>query len=161
MLTALELEFADGTYSFDLKLPQIIELQEKCGTVAADGTRTRKNILAIYSSVMAGRAFLTDGSHIGVPDQADAGALEIYETIRLALIGGGSATVNGEAVKVSALDAKRLVETYVHPMPLSAAWDIAAAIHYARVVGYQGKKKADPQSATAADQDVTDSPTLT
>lgn len=141
METALSLEFADGTYAFDLKLPQIIELQEKCGTVGPDGTRQRKGILAIYSSIMAGRALIGDGVHIGVPDQAEAAVQEVYETIRLALIGGGEGIVDGATVKVSTLDAKRLVETYVHPMPLSAAWDLAAAIHYARVVGYQPKKK--------------------
>lgn len=141
METSLSLEFADGTYAFDLKLPQIIELQEKCGTVGPDGARQRKGILSIYSSIMAGRALIGDGVHIGVPDQAEAAVQEVYETIRLALIGGGEAIVDGETVKVSPLDAKRLVETYVHPMPLSAAWDMAAAIHYARVVGYQPKKK--------------------
>ena len=152
METALSLEFADGTYAFDLKLPQIIELQEKCGTIGPDGARQRKNILAIYSSVMAGRALIGDGVHIGVPDQAEAAVQEVYETIRLALIGGGEAIVNGETVRVSSLDAKRLVETYVHPMPLSAAWDMAAAIHYARVVGYQPKKKeVTPETESAAE----------
>ncbi|WP_066282845.1 GTA-gp10 family protein [Blastomonas sp. CCH1-A6] len=159
METALSLEFADGTYAFDLKLPQIIELQEKCGTTGPDGARQRKNILAIYSSVMAGRALIGDGVHIGVPDQAEAAVQEVYETIRLALIGGGEGIVDGETVRVSPLDAKRLVETYVHPMPLVAAWDIAAAILYARIVGYQAKKKAVTPEADGASETQADSAT--
>ncbi|WP_066045919.1 MULTISPECIES: GTA-gp10 family protein [Sphingomonadales] len=159
METALSLEFADGTYAFDLKLPQIIELQEKCGTIGPDGARQRKGILAIYSSVMAGAAINYDGEVIGLPEDAEAAVQEVYETIRLALVGGGEASINGETVRIAPLDAKRLMENYVHTMPLASAWKLAKVILRAKVHGYEGKKKAVAPEADGASETQADSAT--
>ena len=50
MQTAVELDFADGTYLFDLKLPQLAELQEK----------RKVGVFALYGRVMKGRGFIED-----------------------------------------------------------------------------------------------------
>lgn len=133
--TALQLEFADGEYLFDLKLPQLLELQEKCGNVGA---------LRIRARVLAGR-YLFDGSTIGVPAEGEAFVEDLFETIRLGLIGGGRGLVNGVEVAVNSMTAIKLVERYCHPAPLREAWTLAAAILAARFEGYTppaSKKKA-------------------
>lgn len=91
---------------------------------------------------MQGRGVTDDGLHIGSPFDGAAEIHEVYETIRLALIGGGQGHVDGAAIVVSALDGKALVERYIHPMPLEAAWAMAAAILHASMSGFEPKKKS-------------------
>lgn len=134
--TALELEFADGTYLFDLKLPQLAELQEKCAS----------GVLAIYGRLLRGRYVLGDAT-IGAPAEGEARVEDMFETIRLALIGGGRGLVDGKEVTVSALTAKTLVERYCHAAPLRESWTLAAAILGARFEGYEPPKKAEPPEA--------------
>lgn len=135
MLTALELDFADGAYLFDLKLPQLIELQ-----------RIRNaGIFTIYGRVMQGRFVLEGGEVVGVATAGQAFVEDIFEAIRLGLIGGGRGIVNGAEVSVSAIRAKQLIETYCHAAPLRESWSIAAAILGARIEGY------DPKPASKAD----------
>jgi hypothetical protein len=140
--TALQLEFADGEYLFDLKLPQLLELQEKCGNVGA---------LRIRARVLAGR-YLFDGSTVGVPAEGEAFVEDLFETIRLGLIGGGRGLVNGVEVAVNSMTAIKLVERYCHPAPLREAWTLAAAILAARFEGYTppepAKKKARGKPVT-------------
>lgn len=132
MQTALELEFADGAYLFDLKLPQAIELQ-----------RVREaGVFAIYGRVMAGRFVTEGGDVLGVATAGLAFIEDIFETIRLGLIGGGRGIVNDEEVTVSAIRAKQLVETYCHAAPLRESWSIAAAILGARVEGYSPRAES-------------------
>lgn len=132
--TALELKFADGDYLFDLKLPQLAELQ-----------RIRDaGIFKIYGRVLKGRYMLGDNP-VAVPEDGEVYAEDLIETIRLGLIGGGKGMVNGQEVSVPALRARSLVETYCHPAPLREIWAIAAAILAARIEGFTppaGKKKA-------------------
>ncbi len=136
----LDLHFADGEYLFALKLPQILELQRLCGA----------GIFAIYGRVLKGRYVLQDSEiSFGMPHECEAYALDVYETIRLGLIGGARGLVNEQEVEVSALRAKQLVEAYAHPPnPLKEAWDVAAAILSATIEGYEGQKKS-PEPADA------------
>jgi len=132
--TALTLHYGDGEYLFDLKLPQLAELQEKRGT----------GVFKIYGRVLQGR-YLLDGQSIALPAEGEAFVEDLFETIRLGLIGGGQGIVDGQPVAVSALTAKLLVERYSHHAPLREAWATAAAILGARIEGYQPpKKKAQP-----------------
>lgn len=128
--TALTLHYGDGEYIFDLKLPQLAELQEKRGA----------GVFKIYGRVMAGR-YLMDGESLALPAEGEAFAEDLFETIRLGLIGGAEGVVNGQPVAVSALTAKLLVERYSHSAPLREAWATAAAILGARVEGYTPPKK--------------------
>lgn len=141
ILTALELEYADGEYRFDLKLPQLAELQEKAGA----------GIFAIYGRVLKGR-YLLEGQPIADAASGEAYVEDLFETIRLGLIGGGGGVVNGEDVKVDATTARKLVERYSHTAPLRESWAVAAAILGARVMGYSPPGEADAGQAPAPDQ---------
>lgn len=137
--TAIELEYADGDYSFDLKLPQIAELQEKRGA----------SLFAIYARTLKGRYVLPDGSEVGAPHEGEADPLDLFEVIRLGLIGGGKGRVNDAPVVVDDIMARKLVERYSHNAPLRRAWDLAASIMAARIEGYDPPKKAEPADEPA------------
>lgn len=141
IVTALELEFADGEYSFDLKLPQMAELQEKCGC----------GIFALYGRVTRGRHLFGDVA-VADPAAGEAYDQDLFETIRLALIGGGKGIVNGESVTVDAAKARKLVERYCHTAPLKDAWAFASAILGARIMGYDVPGEAEAGQAPAPDQ---------
>lgn len=147
MQTHVDLSFADGEYRFALGLAQIHELQTKTGV----------GIGALYARVLQGR----------VPGELDAGhpgfaayhMVDLVETIRQGLIGGGEGRVNGETVPVSAMRANELVDRYVlgPDAPLSTLWTIAAAVLYAKIEGYapavddaNDKKKAEPGATTVS-----------
>jgi hypothetical protein len=132
--TALELKFGDGDYLFDLKLPQLAELQRlrDCG------------IFKLYGRVLKGR-FLLGDNPVALPEEGEAFAEDLFEVIRMGLIGGGKGVVNGVEAAVSINRARQLVETYCHPAPLTESWSIAAAVLAARIHGYTppaDKKKA-------------------
>jgi hypothetical protein len=136
--TTVELHFGDGEYLFDLKLPQMAELQEKRGA----------GIFALYGRVMAGRFLLEGGDVIGHPHLGQAHDEDLFETIRLGLIGGGRGLVNDAEVVVTPLLARRLVERYCHPAPLMDSWAIASTVLGAKIVGIP-EKKAEPAKVPA------------
>lgn len=123
--TYIELEFADGEYRFKLPLAQIQEVQVKCGA----------GIGRIFARVMAG-VHASGDELILVPSQAEWNVLDLIEVIRQGLIGGNHCLVNGQSKQVGPGDAQRLIEAYVTPRPLTEAWEYAAAILGACVVGY-------------------------
>lgn len=139
LVTALDLHFADGEYLFDLKLPQLDELQQKRGP-----------IFEIYGRVLRGRSFY-DGVLIADTTAGAAFAEDLFDTIRLGLIGGGRGLVNDKEIEVSALTAKTLVERYCHSAPLKESWSVAAAILAARIEGYEPKKD-EPAEEPAANK---------
>lgn len=139
----LVLEFGDGSYLFKLGLGEIAELQTKCGA----------GLGAIFARVLRGRYAVDNGATFGVPTEADWTLADLLDTVRLALIGGNSGTVDEQPVTVNPARAKQLVETYVFPArPLGEAWTLATAILTALIVGYDGgadgadseKKKVTP-----------------
>lgn len=135
--TEIELAIGDGDYLCALKLPQLAELQDKCAA----------GLLTIYGRMMAGRYVMGDQA-VGVPHEGQAFTADVYQTIRLGLIGGGSALVDGAHVRVDALAASKVMERYIYPAPFEAAWNIAVAILSAKVVGYV-PPKAGPAAAVA------------
>ena len=144
MLATLDLKFGDGDYTFALPVTQLLELQRLCGA----------GIFTIYGRVLKGRYILEGGLKFGVPGECEAHALDVYETIRLGLIGGNSGLVNGQQVTVNANRARELVEIYAHPpVPLKEAWDVAAAILFAAIEGHgedDQKKSPEPVEAKAS-----------
>jgi hypothetical protein len=150
----LLLNFADGEYRFELTVLQIAELQEKCGAGVGE----------IFARLYRGR--LVDGNDVlFVATEAQFRSEDIFETIRLGLIGGGKGWVNEAEVKVDAFRARVLLERYVHPRPLIDSWQLATAILAARVVGYDdgrpkgvGDKPAQKKSEQPA-EDGSASPT--
>ncbi|MFT4056187.1 MAG: GTA-gp10 family protein, partial [Novosphingobium sp.] len=102
--TAVDLDFADGHYRFWLALPHVVELERKCGG---------KSIFAMYDAMGAGLGMAGDAPvYMG---GSTAMVTEIRETIRLGLIGGGSAMVDGAEIEVGPNRARDLVDTYTFP----------------------------------------------
>lgn len=91
--------FGDGEHTFALTPPMIRELEQKTGT----------GFGALY------RRFASNQFGYG----------DIIETIRLGLIGGGTAPI----------DAQRLVDTYAHNRPILETLPLAFDILDARYVG--------------------------
>jgi hypothetical protein len=138
MTNSIELEFADGTYTFALPLLRIKELQAKTGI----------GIGGLFARVLKG-CDQVDGKVVMAPSGAAFYAEDVVETIRQGLIGGDSAIVDGADIKVPAGLANRLIDSYVLTKPLSEAWSLAAAILFACIVGYEGKKKDQQPSSPA------------
>ncbi len=141
MQTAIDLQFADGAYSFKLGLAQIRELQEK----------TKTGIGALYARVLQGR--MGDQLEDGHPAFAAYHVDDVRETVRQALIGGGQGLVDGATVPVTSLRATELVERYLDPMPLTRQWQLAAAVLYALVEGYNDGQDDDDLEPDAGDED--------
>ena len=131
---ALELDFADGRYRFDLTPLSIIELQEKTG----------KGIIQLCADVQAGIYTQSDGELVPLLEEGRAGWLDIRETIRLAMIGGNAGFVDGKEIEVGPMKASALCASYVDTRPLIETWALAAGILAARILGHEPKKKADP-----------------
>lgn len=150
MQTEIEQEFGDGVYLFALRLPEIKELQRLCDA----------GLFTIYGRVLAGRNKLIDpaGNEIVVTaaHQGAAFVEDVYETVRLGLIGGGRGLVNGQEVKVDALRARQLMETYVYGKPVKPTWDLAAATLYALIEGYDPGPKGEPAEAPAQESKATE-----
>lgn len=128
--TRVELDFADGRYSFWLALPHVVELERKCGG---------KSVFAMYDAMGAGLGTVGDDPvYMG---GGTAMVTEIRETIRLGLIGGNSGLVDGAEIEVGPNTARNLVDTYTFPArPLVEGLHIAWTILHAAIVGIDLKK---------------------
>ena len=144
---SVELHFGDGEYLFRFGLTQFKELQDKC----------KAGLGAIFARVTAGRYFdNATNEGFGNPLEAQYYVEDLYEIIRLGLIGGGRGMVGGESVTVDPLVARRLVDRYVVGRPLKEPWSVAAAVMMAVCEGYEPPKKVEPGSDPAAATTQTD-----
>lgn len=141
MESSIDLNFADGVYTFALPVPHIEEVQRKCG--AGIGT--------VFARVLKGCERVGD-EIVLAPGHAEFYVRDIVETIRHGLIGGGKGMVNDAEVPVNPSLANKLIDTYVATQPLSASWSIAASILAACIVGYDPPKKDGPPSEAAAER---------
>jgi hypothetical protein len=141
LANTIDLEFADGVYTFALPLERIDELQRKTGA----------GIGALFARTIKGANRIGDDI-ILAPGQAEFYALDIIETVRQGLIGGRKGVVDGKEIDVSPALAQRLVANYVLNQPLSAAWSLAVSILGAVIVGYdppgEGAPADEPASRT-------------
>lgn len=143
----IDLEFADGEYTFALPLERIDELQIKCGI----------GIGGLYARVIKG--FVRDpvtGQVMTAPGAAEFYALDLIETLRQGLIGGGKGIVNGAEVKVTPQVANQLLRNYVLDRPLNESWSMAAAILGACIIGYDPPKKDEPPVEGATGETTTE-----
>ena len=138
--SSIVLPFGDGEYLFRLGLVQLAELQTKCDA----------GLGRIFARVAKGRHLLNNGSTIGNPEEAEWIVADLYETVRLGLIGGGEGTVNGAVVKVTPLLAKQLADSYVVARPWKEAWTVAAAVLMACVEGYHPPAETPAKKAPPA-----------
>lgn len=132
------LDFGPGRYAFRLPMARIIEVERLCGD---------KSIVLIYEDLSAGIGIERDNADVArFMGTGGARLKDIYEVIRCAAIGGGEAILAGETVKVSAIDATRLVDEYVAdgaPGRYAEAAPVAWAILHDTIMGVRLKKKAD------------------
>lgn len=133
MQNSIDLEFADGTYTFALPLARINELQSKTGI----------GIGGLFSRVLKGVARVGD-EIVLAPSAADFYVADVIETVRQGLIGGGKGVVDEQEIAVSPAVADRLIKNYLLERPLLDAWTISASILGVCVVGYEPKKKDAP-----------------
>ncbi len=130
MDTAVDLAFADGEYHFWLPLPQIIELERKTG----------ESILVIEERLRG--AIGVDGEDFVFLGGGSAKITDVRETIRLGLIGGNSAMVDGQEIEVGPVLAASLIDAYAYPTrPLSEGIVLAWRILHAAIHGVELKKK--------------------
>lgn len=129
MQTSIPLAFGDGEYIFALPIKQIVALEAKAGPI--DAVKHR---------------LLFGGFSI----------LDVVETLRHGLIGGGKGSTLAGDVAVSELKANHLIDTYVDGKPLAEIDIIAKAVITALYVGYtpEGevaqKKSVKPRKSRAA-----------
>lgn len=149
--TALEKRFADGVYRFWLPLPQVIEIERKCGTRATDGTMPPKSLFTIYDQLSGGLAD-SDGEPVYF---GGGGALisDARAVIRGALAGGNHGLVDGEEIEVGPGRAQELVDAYTYPnRPMIEAVHLAWHILHAAIVGIDVKKKGQSAGGQTATQ---------
>lgn len=146
MRTDLWVDAFDGTYRLFLPLAQATELETKCGGVDGEGVRRPRGVFAIYGAVARGRYEL-EGRSVGFAAEGIATIAECRETIRLALIGGGAALVDGVETKVDAIRAKQLVENYLVPAAVEQSWDLAYLILHTLI---HGRKQRPDEAGTSS-----------
>jgi hypothetical protein len=148
----IDLDFADGEYHFALPLPQIDELQQKC----------RVGICALYGRLIKGCTYDQASGEVKiVPAWGEFYAIDIVETVRQGLIGGGKAVVDDKEITVTAELANRLIKNYVLTKPLIDAWPKAVSILGACIQGYDPPKKDPPPSEGAEQNETTATSTTT
>jgi hypothetical protein len=141
----LTLPFADGEYTFALKLPQLLELERATGDTS---------ILTLEQRLNA--AIGLDGEEAVFIGGGAAMITDVREIIRLALMGGGSAVTDAGEIEIGPVRAKQLVDAYVCPArPLDEgivlAWRILSAVIYG--VRLQKKKSdADDESPNRSEK---------
>jgi hypothetical protein len=113
--------WADGEYTFRLRIAELKALQAS----------TKAGVYVLFKRMMTSDCFIDD----------------ITETIRLALVGGGT----------DAKEAKRLVEDYIlQPQRFNDALDLAQEIFSSSLEGYWGEEL--PNQQPPADQE--DNPSI-
>jgi hypothetical protein len=136
----IELDFADGRYLFKLPLPQLDELQRKCGV----------GIGKLYGRLRQGCVQDPATREINLlPAMAEFYALDVIEPIRQGLIGGNHGIVDGKEIAVTPTLANKLIDNYVMGQPLVENWKFAFSIVGACVLGFDPPKKAEPAAAPA------------
>jgi len=83
-ITSVELDWADGTYTFHLDIPRLKELQDKTGSGPSE----------VLARLAEGRARVED----------------IQETVRLGLIGGGASPQAAKSLVARYVDERPLIE---------------------------------------------------
>jgi hypothetical protein len=134
----ITLDWGDGTYVFRLPIGQLAELQTKCGA----------GLGKIFARLHSGRyQERSTGDVVLNPLQAEFHYEDIVEVIRLGLIGGNQAEVNGQQIQVPPTKAMQLVRDYVHTRPLLENWKVASAVLSAFLLGY-----VDPDKPSSAEK---------
>lgn len=143
MLTEVEIEIADGSYTCALGLQGIREIERAAG---GDGiglviARTLKGRMASMGDPAMGVARETMGITIDAEYRID----EVISIVRQGLIAGGKGIVDGAPVRVDMARANQLVSNYLLPPigTLDRLWTLAAFIALNLAEGYEPPKKKE------------------
>lgn len=141
MTDALTLDFGPGRYTFRLPMARIMEVERLCGD---------KSIVIMYEELSAGIGIERDTEAARFLGTGSARVKDVYEIVRCAAIGGGQAEIAGEVVKVTPMDAARLVAEYVDGRPYTETVPVAWAILHATLMDVRGpaQKKTGESSAS-------------
>jgi hypothetical protein len=139
----IELEWADGIYVFALPLERIDELQRKC-SIGIGGLFNRL-LKGCLKDPVTGKVFVN-------PAAGEFYAVDIIETLRQGLIGGGKGEVDGLQVNVTPILTNQLIKSYVLDRPLSDNWPVAVSVLTACIMGYEPPKKDGPAEERAEPQ---------
>lgn len=126
------LEFGGGRYRFYLPLKAEVEVERLCGNTP---------LSVLYEDMESSTGINQEtGALVYIPG-GRARRHHAQHIIRMAAQYGGEAEINGEVVKVSAIDAARLVEQYVEGRPFEEVVPTAWAILHGTLTGISLKKK--------------------
>jgi hypothetical protein len=125
-------------------MPQVIELERKCGQRGDDGALKPKPITSIYDGINDALATDPDGKTVWIGGGA-IHPMECNEVLRLGLIGGNNGQAHGEVEgQVGPIRAAQLVQDYGYPArPLVEVAAHALRILHAAIVGIEVKKKPE------------------
>ena len=117
------LKWADGDYLFRLPIRELCELERRCGAGVGE----------ITARVFGGRPYVMD----------------IVETIRLGLIGGGTATVRAQQLVATYVDGKPLADPDDPSSPYKTALAVLRTVYFgfdelAREASAPGKGDVHP-----------------
>lgn len=120
LVTYVDLEFADGSYVFQLNHAACVALEERRGAMGAVFSRVFRTVEGVMS--------LETG--------------DLTEIIRQGLIGGGKGVVDGLPVTVDPARANALVRDYVMNRPMAETLPIAHAVVSAAFFGVEAEPVA-------------------
>jgi len=90
-----------------------------------------------FGRLLRGR-FTVEGRDVGLPGAADFSVVELNAIIRMALLGGGGGSRDGEVIELGSHNVGAFMRDYVHPMTLMERWDFCLAVLGARFEGVTG-----------------------
>ena len=137
----ITLAFGDGRYRFHLPIKAEIEVERLCGDTPLG---------VIYDALSASVGINKETGETVYLEGGPARRHHARHVIRIAAQYGGEGEVQGAAVKVSPLDATRLVEQFVDDRPFAEVVPVAWSILQATLTGIRLKKKPDPAPGTSA-----------
>jgi hypothetical protein len=131
----IEISFGDGDYLCALRLPQLVELEEKCGFTDIQGNRRKRGVVAIYSDVSPVLT-VDDGQAGRDPSGGNGVSIRLPRDVRLALIGGGQGHRERCGDRGQSIARPPVGRAHLDPRPIVEWWTMAAAILRAAIEGY-------------------------
>lgn len=119
----------DGAYRLLLTSPQITEMEERFARQDRHGTKYLKSFQRIHAELCGGWNDLEDHPFpVATNIRPTATLAECVEAVRLALIGGGMAVVDGELIAIDAARAERILQDHLLDRPIEHARRLASTI---------------------------------
>lgn len=130
----ITLAFGEGRYRFFLPVKGEVEVERLCGDMPLG---------VLYDAFSASVGMNQETGEAVYLDGGPARRHHARHIIRIAAQYGGEGEIQGETVKVSPLDATRLVEQHVDGRPFDEVIPVAWSILQATLTGVRLKKKPE------------------